>query len=74
MVAARCRGQERDRKPCRFYSADNDMDPGGILAELQGSSEVEELLIVRAIKHGGQRTYGDTVTTFSVCLTIYRAF
>ena len=40
------------------------MDPGSVPAELQGLSEVEELLIARAFpimpiyrKHGGQRRY-----------------
>ena len=40
------------------------MDPGSVPAELQGLSEVEELLIARAFpmmsiyrKHGGQRGY-----------------
>ena len=40
------------------------MDPGSVPAELQGLSEVEELLIARALpimsiyrKHGGQRGY-----------------
>ena len=40
------------------------MDPGSVPAELQGVSEVEELLIARAFpimsiyrKHGGQRVY-----------------
>ena len=60
-TCARCK---RDRKPCRLYSAENDMDPGSVPAELQGLSEVEELLIARAFpimsiyrKHGGQRGY-----------------
>ena len=57
-----------DRKPCRLYSADNDMDPGSVPAELQGLSEVEELLIARAFpimyiyrKRGGQRGYKGNV-------------
>ena len=59
-----CSRCQRDKKPCRLYSADNDMDPGSVPAELQGLSEVEELLIARAFpimsiyrKHGGQRGY-----------------
>ena len=59
-----CSRCKRDRKPCRLYSAENDMDPGSVPAELQGLSEVEELLIARAFpimsiyrKHGGQRGY-----------------
>ena len=57
-----CSRYKRDRKPCWLYSTDNDMDPGSVPAELQGLSEVEELLIARAFpimsiyrKHGGQR-------------------
>ena len=59
-----CSRCKRDKKPCRLYSAENDMDPGSVPAELQGLSEVEELLIARAFpimfiyrKHGGQRGY-----------------
>ena len=59
-----CSRCKRDRKPCRLYSAENDMDPGSVPAELQGLSEVEELLIARAFpimsiyrKYGGQRGY-----------------
>ena len=44
------------------------MDPGSVPAELQGLSEVEELLIARAFrimsiypKHGGQRGYSGDV-------------
>ena len=43
-----CSKCKRDRKPCRLYSAENDMDPGSVPAELQGLSDVEELLIARA--------------------------
>ena len=43
-----CSRCKRDTKPCRLYSAENDMDPGSVPAELQGLSEVEELLIARA--------------------------
>ena len=59
-----CSRCKRDKKPCRLYSAENDMDPGSVPAELQGLSEVEKLLIARAFpimsiyrKHGGQRGY-----------------
>ena len=59
-----CSRCKRDKKPCRLYFAENDMDPGSVPAELQGLSEVEELLIARAFpimsiyrKHGGQRGY-----------------
>ena len=59
-----CSRCKRDRKPCRLYSAENDINPGSVPAELQGLSEVEELLIARAFpimsnyrKHGGQRGY-----------------
>ena len=59
-----CSRCKRDREPCRLYSAENDMDPGSVPAELQGLSEVEELLISRAFpimsiyrKHGGQHGY-----------------
>ena len=38
---SRCK---RDRKPYLLYSADTDMDPGSVPAELQGLSEVEELM------------------------------
>ena len=44
------------------------MDPGSVPADLQGLSEVEELLIARAFpimsiyrKHGGQRGYKGNV-------------
>ena len=33
-----CSRWKRDRKPCRLYSAENDMDPGSVPAELQGLS------------------------------------
>ena len=59
-----CTRCKRDKNPCRLYSAENDMDPGSVPAELQGLSEVEELLIAPAFpnmsvyrKHGGQRGY-----------------
>ena len=45
-----CSRCKRDRKPCRLYSAENDVDPGSVPAELQCLSEVEELLIARAFK------------------------
>ena len=64
-----CSRCKRDKKPCRLYSSENDMDPGSVPAELQGLSEVEELLIARAFpimsiyrKHGGQRGYIGTRT------------
>ena len=48
------------------------MDPGSVPAELQGLSEVEELLIARAFpimsiyrKHGGQRGYNGHVLNLS---------
>ena len=73
-----CSRCKREKKPCRLYSAENDMDPGSVPAELQGLSEVEELLIARAFpmmsiyrKHGGQ---GDIRDTFSIGLKIFRAF
>ena len=54
------------------------MDPGSVPAELQGLSEVEELLIAQAFpimsiyrKHGGQRGYRDT---YSIFLKIFRVF
>ena len=63
-----CSRCKRDKKPCRLYSADNDMDPGSVPAELQGLSEVEELMIARAFpimsiyrEHGGQRGYKGNV-------------
>ena len=74
-----CSRCKRDRKPCRLYSAENDMDPGSVPAELQGLSEVEELLIARAFpimsiyrKHGGQRGYNGHV--HSICLKTFRVF
>ena len=33
--------------PCRFFSVENDMDPGAVPQELQGLTEIEELLISR---------------------------
>ena len=67
-----------DKKPCRLYSANNDMAPGSVPAELQGLSEVEELLIVQVFpimsiyrKHGGQRGYKGHVL---ICLKFFRAF
>ena len=59
-----CSRCKREKKPCLLYSAENDMDSGSFPAELQGLSEVEELLIERAFpimyiyrKHGGRRGY-----------------
>ena len=60
-----CTRCKRDKKTsCRLFSADNDMDPGTVPAELQDLTEVEEMLIARAFpimcvyrKHGGQRGY-----------------
>ena len=41
-----------------IISAENDMDPGSVPAELQGLSEVEELMIMSIYrKQGGQRGY-----------------
>ena len=72
---SRCK---RDKKPCRLYSAENDMDPGSVPAELQGLSEVDELLIARAFpimsiyrKHG---VNADTRDTFSISLRTFRVF
>ena len=74
-----CSRCKRDRKPCRLYSAENDMDPGSVPAELQDLSEVEELLIARAFpimsiyrKHGGQR--GCKGHAHSICLKTFRVF
>ena len=54
------------------------MDPRSVPAELQGLSEVEELLISRAFpimsiyrKHGG---HADTKDTYSIFLKIFRVF
>ena len=76
LTCSRCKG---DKKPCRLYSAENDMDPGSVPAELQGLSEVEELLIARVFpilsiyrKHGGQRGY--IRDTHSIFLKIFRVF
>ena len=47
-----------------MYSADNDMDPGIVPQQLEGLTQVEEMLIARVCpimsvyrKHGGQRGY-----------------
>ena len=73
-----CSRCKRDKKPCRLYSAENDMDPGSVPAELQGLSEVDELLIARAFpimsiyrKHG---VNADTRDTFSISLRTFRVF
>ena len=70
---------KRDKKPCRLYSAENDMDPGSVPAELQGLSEVEELLIERAfpimpIYRINAEVNGDTRETYSICLKILEVF
>ena len=74
-----CSRCKRDKKPCRLYSAENDMDPESVPAELQGLSEVEELLIARAFpilsiyrKHG---VNADTrPEAYSIFLKIFRVF
>ena len=65
-ILARDARQTRSRVD--YILLNNDMDPGSVPAELQGLSEVEELLIARAFpimsiyrKHGGQRGYNGNV-------------
>ena len=55
------------------------MDPGSVPAELQGLSEVEELLIERAfpimsIYRINAEVNGDTRETYSICLKILEVF
>ena len=60
-ICTRCK---RDKHAPKNYSAENNMDPGILPPELQGLSQVEEMLISRACpvmsvyrKHGGQMGY-----------------
>ena len=57
-----CLRCKRDKGNPKLYSQENDMDPGALPLELQGLTDIEEMLIARASpimcvyrKHGGQR-------------------
>ena len=59
-----CLRCKRDKGNPKLFSQENDMDPGAVPLELQGLTEIEEMLIARACpimcvyrKHGGQRGY-----------------
>ena len=59
-----CHRCTRDKKSPKVYSAENDMDPGIVPPQLQGLTQIEEMLIARVCpimsvyrKHGGQRGY-----------------
>ena len=59
-----CLRCKRDNGNPKLYSQENDMDPGTLPVELQGLTDIEEMLIARACpimcvyrKHGGQRGY-----------------
>ena len=44
-VCTRCK---RDKKSSKVYGAENDMDPGVAPAQLEGLTQVEEMLIARS--------------------------
>ena len=59
-----CHRCTRDKKSPKVYSAENDMDPGIVPPQLEGLTQIEEMLIARVCpimsiyrKHGGQRGY-----------------
>ena len=59
-----CLRCKRHKGNPKLYSQENDMDPGALPLELQGLTDIEEMLIARACsimcvyrKHGGQRGY-----------------
>ena len=59
-----CLRCKRDKGNPKLFSQENDMDPGAVPLELQGLTEIEEMLIARACpimciyrKHGDQRGY-----------------
>ena len=59
-----CLRCKRDKGNPKLYSQENDMDPGALPLQLQGLTDIEEMLIARACpimcvyrKHGGQRGY-----------------
>ena len=54
----------RDKRSSKLYSVENDMDPGIVPSQLEGLTQIEEMLIARVCpimsvyrKHGGQRGY-----------------
>ena len=59
-----CLRCKRDKGNPKLYSQENDMGPGTLPLELQGLTDIDEMLIARACpimcvyrKHGGQRGY-----------------
>ena len=72
-----CLRCKRDKGNPKLFSEENDIDPGTLPLELQGLTDIEEMLIARACpimcvyrKHGGQRGYRGRVfpKTFKVFL------
>ena len=62
----------RDKKSPKVYSAENDIDPGIVPPQLEGLTQIEEMLITRVChimsihrKHGGQRGYKGHVLNLS---------
>ena len=59
-----CLRCKQDKGNPKLYSQENDMDPGALPLQLQGLTDIEEMLIARDCpvmcvyrKHGGQRGY-----------------
>ena len=71
-----CSRCKRDIKPCRLYSADNDMDPGSVPAELQASVKSRNWWLRERSRLFTINTEvnGDTKETYSICLKIFKVF
>ncbi|EXX58012.1 hypothetical protein RirG_201910 [Rhizophagus irregularis DAOM 197198w] len=71
LIMGECRHYHNDKKTPKKFSADNNMDPGEVPDELQGLTDIEEMLIAQVFMvmsvyrlQGGQNSYKGNVINF----------
>ncbi|PKC56912.1 hypothetical protein RhiirA1_499427 [Rhizophagus irregularis] len=71
LIMGECRHCHNDKKTPKKFSADNNMDPGEVPDELQGLTDIEEMLIAQVFTvmsvyrlRGGQNGYKGNVINF----------
>ncbi|CAG8618328.1 300_t:CDS:2, partial [Racocetra fulgida] len=82
LVVGKCRHCYTEKKLPKKFSSDNNMDPGDVSEELQGLTEIEEMLIAQVFSvmvvyrlHGGQHdTEEMSLTSLKIDTTTFRDF
>ena len=70
--------QSIDKNVIKKFSAENNMDPGDVPEELQGLTEIEEMLVAQIFPivsvyciRGGQHAYCVSVNLSSRCIRVF---